>query len=231
VNQRTYHVLLEGRTVGPYERETIVGMRIKHMLTGDHLLVTSGGSQLTVRELIGASAGRDSLQDRDAPPSRSGPSRVQATYTGMLVERSGRGFDIPRFKGEIEVRVHSDVLRLAGRYRRAWRWKDGRIKLALQDIVHARAAGTRTDVWLQRAGSAKLQRLGLYMFTSDAAEELAAWLSARGSGQDDRAAAVACAAADGAQPISAKRVLAIVIAGVAVVIGLVLVALLGRRLY
>lgn len=24
-----YHVLLEGRTVGPYDRRTIVGMRIK----------------------------------------------------------------------------------------------------------------------------------------------------------------------------------------------------------
>ena len=30
--------MLEGRQVGPYDRRTIVGMRIKNTLTSDHLL-------------------------------------------------------------------------------------------------------------------------------------------------------------------------------------------------
>jgi len=35
VDQTIYHVLLEGRKVGPYDRRTIVGMRIKKTLTSD----------------------------------------------------------------------------------------------------------------------------------------------------------------------------------------------------
>lgn len=222
MDQATYHVLLDGRSVGPYDRRTIVGMRIKHMLTGDHLLVTSGGARLTVRELIGASP-EGAAEGADAPSRSSG----QVTSTGMLVAAGRRGFRIPRFSGEVEIRVQSDVLRLAGRYRRAFRWHDGRVKLPLQDLVHARAKGPRTDVWLQPAGSSTLQHLALYMFTSEAADELAARLTP--AGQPHPALAAAQAAAGGDAALSSMRVLGIAVGAVVVVIGLVLLALLYRR--
>ena len=44
-----YHVVLEqGRTLGPFDRRTIVGMRIKKALTSKHVLVDSAGTRLTV---------------------------------------------------------------------------------------------------------------------------------------------------------------------------------------
>lgn len=225
MDQQTYHVLLEGRTVGPYDRRTIVGMRIKRMLTGDQLLVAGDGTQVTVRELIGA------LPESGAPASRpAGSGRVRATYGGMVIEASGRGFDIPRFKGEVEVRLRTDVLRLAGRYRKAFGWKDGRIKLPLNDVVHARAKGPRTDVWLQRPGSTRLQRLGLYMFTSEAAEELAAGLAPPPSQAAHPLAAAARTAAAHDSALPAGRVLVTVVGALVVVVGLVLLALLHRRI-
>jgi hypothetical protein len=227
VEQPTYHVQLEGRTVGPYDRRTIVGMRIKHMLTGDHLLVTSGGSQLTVRDLVGAGP------TAGAPRSRSDAGGgVQASYTGMLVDATGRGFPIPGFKGEVEVRVQADALRLAGRYRRLLRWMDGRIKLPLKDIAHARANGPRTDLWLQPEGSSRLQRLGLYLFTSEAAAELAAYLTrAAGEPGHPAAAAAKAAAAAGERAMAAGRVLAVAVLGAASVVALVLFVLLSHRVY
>ena len=47
-----YHVVLEGRTIGPYDRRTIVGMRIKKTLTSEHTVVTADGVQLTVGDLL-----------------------------------------------------------------------------------------------------------------------------------------------------------------------------------
>jgi hypothetical protein len=221
VDQSIYHVLLDGRTVGPYDRRTILGMRIKHMLTGDHLLVTTAGARLTVRELIGAvpEAGDDTAD-------RKGIGRVQATCTGMLVTAGRGAFPVPRFAGEVEIRVQSDVLRLAGRYRAAFRWRDARIKLPLKDIVHARGKGPRTDVWLQAQGSSKLQRLGLYMFTSEAADELAARLA---PAADHPALGAAKAAAAAEPSLSSARVLGVAIGGVVLVVLLVLLVLLYRR--
>src|SRR6266542_3970909 len=81
VDQTIYHVLLEGRKVGPYDRRTIVGMRIKKTLTSDHVLIGTDGSQLTVAELIGQRPAKD------FNPDRSGSfSLVQATYGASLAE-------------------------------------------------------------------------------------------------------------------------------------------------
>ena len=99
--------------MGPYDRRTIVGMRIKKALTSDHVLIGADGGRMKVADLI--------HRPRPASfnPERSGSfSLVQATYAASLLHVEGRGMDIPRFKGEIEARVQSDVLRLAGRFRK-----------------------------------------------------------------------------------------------------------------
>jgi hypothetical protein len=170
-----YHVLLGGRTVGPYDRRTIIGMRIRNALAGEHVLVGAEGAQLTVDDLI------RSKRPEPFNPNRSGSySLVQATFTSGLVEVEGAGLAIPRFRGEVETRVQSDVLRLAGRFRLAFAWKEDRVKVPLKSIVHARVRNSLVDLWLQPvAGAAagrRLQRLTLELFTPESAGELVDWL-------------------------------------------------------
>ncbi len=174
-----YHVVLEGRRIGPYDRRTIAGMRIKQTLSSDHVLVDRDGRELTVAELLG----KRSSAPAGFNPSQSGAfSLVQATYSASLLGVAGRGLDIPDFKGEMEVRLHSDVLRLAGRYRRPFSWKESRIKIPLGLITQGQTQGSRVDLWLRSSTDvvvtrdAPLQRLSLDLFSPDSARELLASL-------------------------------------------------------
>jgi len=209
-----FHVLLGGAKVGPYDRRTIVGMRIKQTLTSDHVLIASDGSQLTVADLIG---------QRPAEPfnaNRSGVfSVVRATYGAALVEADARGLPIPRFKGEIEARVQADVLRLAGRFRRGLRWREDRVKLPLADVVHARIRGSVVDLWLSNPSEKKLQHLALELFTPAAAGDLVEWFP--------NATAYPEAIAAPATP--SQHGLWIAIGGIAIVVGVILTVLLWPR--
>ncbi|HXE49343.1 MAG TPA: hypothetical protein VN663_13285 [Ramlibacter sp.] len=172
MDETVYHVLLEGRTVGPYDRRTIVGMRIKKTLTSDHVLISTDGAQLTVADLIGQRAAQP------FNPERSGGfSIVQATFSASLLEVDGPGIAIPKFKDEIQARVQGDVLRLAGRFRHGLGWKEDRIKIVLKDVVHARVRGSQVELWLRNAES-RLQRIALELFTAESAGEFADWLPA-----------------------------------------------------
>jgi hypothetical protein len=167
-----YHVVLEGRTLGPYDRRTIVGMRIKKTLTSEHTLVDADGGKLTVGELVRG----EPVQPAFEPSKGDGAasySVVQGMHPASLLEVEGTGYEIPPFKGEIEVRVQTKVLRLAGRFRDGLAWKEDRVKFPLEDIAHARLRGSVVDLWVRtaKAGEA-LQRVSLEMFTPDAAGEL-----------------------------------------------------------
>lgn len=168
-----YHVLLKGRSVGPYDRRTIVGMRIKKTLTNDDVLIGTNGAQLTVADLI---------RRKSAPsfqPERSGSySVVRAAYPASLTQVSGRGMEMPRFKGEIEARIQADgVLRLAGRFRRGFGWKEGRVKIALKDVAHARVTGTQVELGLRGADERQPRQFRLELFTPGMANEFVEWLS------------------------------------------------------
>ena len=177
-NTSRYHVLLEGRRVGPYDRRTIVGMRIKQTLSSSDVLVASDGYQLTVADLLGQRSAPTSFN-----PSQSGAfSLVQATYSASLLGVSGKGLPVPDFRGEMEVRVHSDVLRLAGRYRQFMGVKETRIKIPLGFIMQAQAQGSRVDLWLRNSTAVvvtqdtPLQRISLDLFSPESARELLASL-------------------------------------------------------
>lgn len=214
VQQPVFHVLLDGREVGPYDRRTIVGMRIKETLTSDHVLRDSRGAQLTVGELIKRTG------SSDFNPTRTGGySVVRATYTGCLVAVHGRGLDVPAFKGEAEIRVQADVLRIAGRFRRGVGWKEDRVKVALKDVVHARVQGSRVDLWLRAEPGGAPQRLTLELFTAEAAGELVDWLPAATPWPSGRLQA------------TGQRGLWVPVAGMALALGIVLTVLLVRRLY
>ena len=178
-NTSRYHVVLEGRRVGPYDRRTIVGMRIKQTLSSADVLVGSDGHEITVADLLG----KRNSAPADFNASQSGVfSLVQATYSASLLGMSGRGLPIPDFRGEMEVRVHSDVMRLAGRYRRLMGMKDTRIKIPLALIMQAQAQGSRVDLWLRNSTAVvvtpdtPLQRISLDLFSPESARELLASL-------------------------------------------------------
>jgi hypothetical protein len=226
VDQPNYRVLLEGHMVGPYDRRTIVGMRIRHTLSSDHLLISSDGSQLTVGELIG----QGPPADRSQPNRTSGSSRVRATSPASLIDADRGALRIPRFRGELEARLQGEVLRIAGRYRRLFGWKEDRVKIALTDIVHARVTGSRVDLWL-RGGGQRLQRIGLELFTLEAAGAFVAWLPAATPFPEPAPiAGVGPLLAYGA-PVSTAQALGVAVIGVSLVIGLMLLVLVYRRVY
>jgi hypothetical protein len=215
--------MLEGRQVGPYDRRTIVGMRVKKTLTSNHVLVCVDGSQLTVGDLI-----------RRRPPTpfssdRTGSySVVQGSYPAWLMQFSGRGFEMPRFRGEIEARVQADgFLRLAGRFRRAFGWKEGRVKIALQDVAHARVKGTQVELGLAPSHDRQAGRFTLELFTPEAAYEFVGWLPDAtpfpGSPAAPNAAARSVAASSQAVWMAAISVIS-----VAMVVGVILVVVLYR---
>jgi hypothetical protein len=217
-----YYVLLEGRKVGPYDRRTVVGMRIKETLTSEHVLIGTDGSQLTVADLIGQQGPASTFN----PDRSSSFSVVRARFTAALLEAQGRGAGIPRFKGEVEVRVQGDVLRIAGRFRRGLGWKDGRVKLPLKDVVHARIRGSQVDLWIRPAkAGGPMQHICMQLFTPEAAGELVEWLPAATPWPE---APPAATSADHRMLWLSGLGLAVV---VVILVVLILVVLLQRRVY
>jgi len=220
VEQPLFHVMLGGRKVGPYDRRTIVGMRIKETLTSDHVLIDSDGQQLSVADLIGRAA-----RSNEFNPSRTGGfSIVQATYPASLVGVAGRGMEIPRFKGEVEARLQNDALRVAGRFRQGFGWKEGRVKLPLGEIIRAGTRGSHVVLGLGREGQA-LQRVTLELFTPDAATELASRLPSAQPWPEDALPATGRVRAGG------HYLMWVPVLGVAAVVVVVLAVLMSRRMY
>lgn len=223
-----YHVLHEGRRMGPYDRRTIVGLRIKKTLSSDDQLEASDGSRLTVAELLGRPA-----PSEDFNSMHSGAySSARYTCSASLIDSEPGPVGILAFRGEVEVRVHSDLLRLAGSYRTGRAIKDGRVKLPLKDIVYVRSAGPRVDLWL-RAGdvpgaSPGLQRLALDLFSADSARDLLHWLP-DAQPWPHGAATVAPVATAARTNASISPLLWAAVIGIALVAGFVLWVALRRR--
>jgi len=160
---KLYYVVLEGQTVGPYDRRTIVGMRAKSTLAAESVLIDSEGRRITVDELMRKQQQRDDF-------ALSGTfSIVKARYDAEIAE-CGKHGPLPRYEGGIEVRVQPDMLRIAGRMK----GRDDRVKIPLADVVHVRARGELADLWLR--DGAKLQVVTLRMQSPEAAKDLASWL-------------------------------------------------------
>lgn len=158
------------------------------------------------------------------PPGRGSFSIVQARYTASLLKVTGRGVEIPRFVGEVEARLQIDALRIAGRFRRGFGWKEGRVKLPLGEIIRAGARGSHLELGLGREGQA-LQRVTLDMVTPQNAAELAGRLPAALPWPDD-ALPGARAARHGNYYMMWAPVL-----GIAAVVVVVVAVLMSRRMY
>ena len=170
-----YHVLLEGRRVGPYDRRTIIGMKVKKTLDSKSVLVGADGATTTVGALVrqGQPDSGFAVSSAGAPlAAASSYSVIQGIHAAQLLEVEGKGLDVPAFKGELEVRVQTKVLRVSGRFREGLAWKEDRVKIPLADITHARLRGTIVDLWI-RGAQPKAQRVSLDLLKPEAAGELA----------------------------------------------------------
>jgi hypothetical protein len=198
VEDSVYHVLLEGGRVGPYDRRTIVGMRIRKALGSSDVVVGADGRRRTVRELV-----RPARADSSFQPSRSGSySVVQGIHAARLVQVQGTACcEVPAFSGELEVRVQTKALRLEGRWREGLGWKQDRVKIPLEQVVHARVQGSRVDLGLRAAPGGALQRLTLDLLKPDLAGEFAALLPHATAWPVDPAAKAKRAAVTGARPM------------------------------
>jgi len=176
VENRVYHVVHEGRRLGPFDRRTIVGMKVKKALAASDVLVGADGVELTVAELVrqGQAADGGFAMSGDASRAPVDPrSPVRGIYPAKVLTVESGGCRMPPFKGEVEVRVQSQVLRISGRFREGLGWREDRVKFALQDIAHARLRGTVVDLWVRTPEHQELQRLSLDLQHSESAGELA----------------------------------------------------------
>jgi hypothetical protein len=170
-----YHVLHEGQRLGPYDRRTIVGMRVKKTLASKDVLLGLDGSQTTVGELVRQGqpdGGFAASTQNGSLTAASSYSVIQGIHTAWLLEVEGRALGIPAFKGEVEVRLQTKVLRLSGRFRDGLAWKEDRVKFALQDVAHARLRGSVVDLWIRTASTTRPLRVTLDLLKPESAGEL-----------------------------------------------------------
>jgi hypothetical protein len=151
-------------------------MKVKKALAASDVLLGADGAQLTVAELVrqGQPADGGFVMTGDVRPASGSASHsvVRNIYAATVMEVEGGGYRVPPFKGEVEVRVQTQVLRISGRFREGLSWREDRIKFPLPDIAHARLRGTIVDLWVRTAEKPALQRLSLDMLQPASAGEL-----------------------------------------------------------
>jgi hypothetical protein len=136
----SYRLLLENRQVGPFDRHTIVGMRMKKLVPKDTSVLRSDGLLMTVAQLLADKSERANPQtgqlNSDLAPL---PSALWPTF---LVHFGGSGVRTGAlgFVGKGELRFQGDLLRVSGQ-RANTKWgtllgsKFERIKIAISDIA------------------------------------------------------------------------------------------------
>ncbi|MCJ0763823.1 rhomboid family intramembrane serine protease [Variovorax terrae] len=177
-----YRVVLDGQEVGPYDRRTIIGMRIRKTLNNGHVLIDAQGGSTTVGDLIGR------------PPPR--PSTGFAASRDLLTSGQFPTFDV-RFSGALgfvgagEARVQPDVLRLAGRRRRWGLWsREARVKLPLDCLQDVAVEGATLSFGLSPQAPfdapVRASRLSCVLDSAEAARELQSLLPTRTSPQAEQ---------------------------------------------
>ncbi len=112
-SRHRYQIVLPGQLVGPFDRRTIVGMRIKKLLDNQTQLLRSDGLAMTVAQLM-----MDRFEMAD--DERVNP-QVGATASGLWptfgVDFGGQWHRAGAwgFIGKGELRYQGDMLRLSGK--------------------------------------------------------------------------------------------------------------------
>ena len=151
----SYRLLLENKQVGPFDRRTIVGMRIKKLIPKDTSVLRSDGLLMTAAQLL---ADRNERADPVTGQLASAPMVLASVlwptflvnFGGILYGALGAG--VLGFVGQGELRYQDDTLRLSGmRKISMFRTQEDRVKIAIADIAAIDAQGSAVRITL-RAG-------------------------------------------------------------------------------
>lgn len=132
-----YHLLVGDRQLGPYDRKTIVGMRIKKLIDDNLKVKRSDSHVMSVAQLVAdrfEMADAESLHKHEVSPPASGIWPTFLVDCGGSLMRAG-AFG---FVGKGELRFQGDFLRLtANRKSGFMSTKRERVKLPLAALVSA----------------------------------------------------------------------------------------------
>lgn len=146
-----YALVVEGRKVGPFDRRTVIGMRVKKMLEGHQVLIRDDGLQMTVAELVA-----DRLEMADAPvrglASPAPPAASSGVWPVFVVNFGGNALRAGAFGfcGVGEMRYQGDLLRMTGQRRDGLlSMSEDRIKLPLSALQSVRYQGNSVEFLLK----------------------------------------------------------------------------------
>ncbi len=131
-----YRILLQDKQVGPFDRRTVVGMRLKKLLDNNTPLLRTDGHAMTVAQLV---ADRFEMADAQAA-ERAGEPVGSGLWPTFFVDFGGswRGAGALGFTGRGELRFQGDTLRVAGQRKgRVFGSVPERVKLPLSGIASA----------------------------------------------------------------------------------------------
>jgi hypothetical protein len=139
MSEPRYYVMVDGQKLGPFDKRTITGMRIKKILTNEHKVHQENGPITTVFQLLGGNLSSSRFQV-SSPLS-----------SGVVFPRFAVRFLIPptdvysdeHFVGAGELRVQPDVLRIAGQVQAGvfGKPRDHRIKVPREHVCVTKHTG------------------------------------------------------------------------------------------
>lgn len=145
-----YQLMVGERKLGPYDRRTIVGMRIKNLIDSNLQLKRSDGHLMTVAQLLAdrfEMADADSLHKQAVSPPASGiwPAFLM-DCGGSMLKPGALGFI-----GKGELRFQGDHLRITANRKAGFvSTKTERIKLPLISLASAQADASQPSVLVLR---------------------------------------------------------------------------------
>jgi hypothetical protein len=145
-----YHLLVGDRQLGPYDRRTVVGMRIKKLIDNELQVKRSDGHNMTVAQLL---ADRFEMADAASLHKQAASPPASGFWPAFLMDCGGSMFKPGAlgFIGKGELRFQGDHLRItANRKTGLVSSKTERVKLLLVSISSASADKARPNVLVLR---------------------------------------------------------------------------------
>lgn len=149
----SYRLLLENKQVGPFDRRTIVGMRINKLIPKETSILRSDGLLMTAAQLL---ADRNEQADPHTGQLACAPiAMASVQWPTFLVNFGGNfggilGAGALGFVGRGELRFQSDSLRLSGQRKSGLlRSAQDRVKIAIADIAAVNAQASAAHITLR----------------------------------------------------------------------------------
>ena len=185
ISPYSYRLLLQNKQIGPFDRKTVVGMRMKKLVPKETKVLRSDGLMMSVAQLLA-----DRLEQTDAMTCRvpAASGLVSAMWPSFTVDFGGGLLyaGAMGFVGKGELRCQGDALRISGQRKSLLKGSRlERFKIALTDISYAASEPENPSclVLTLRADSVwavqgKTQAVALLLDDEESVNEVCALLSA-----------------------------------------------------